>query len=143
MSLEELWQLFPIQLTAHNSEWFNWYAEERAKLQGILGCEVAQIDHIGSTAVPGLIAKPIIDILLQLKPDANLAQVKSQLLDDGWLVMAELPGIGGLDLNKAYRPTHPNTLLQQLKVLILCGFRACWCGWHSCQLRLFSGGDAT
>ncbi len=49
ISLEELWQLFLIVLTAHREEWAEWYEKEAAllqeKLQGI-----ERISHIGSTA---------------------------------------------------------------------------------------------
>ena len=48
MSLEELWQLFPVILTEHQSDWNEWYKEEKM-LQGILPEEnVARMSHIGS-----------------------------------------------------------------------------------------------
>jgi len=56
MTLEELWQLFPIQLSEHKSNWADWYEEECSRLVSILGTDIARIDHIGSTAVAGLIA---------------------------------------------------------------------------------------
>jgi len=37
MSLEELWQLFPIFLVEHKSEWKDWYESEKANLKKILG----------------------------------------------------------------------------------------------------------
>jgi len=40
------------------------YEEERAKILGIIGNKVVAIEHIGSTAVPSLEAKPIIDIMV-------------------------------------------------------------------------------
>ena len=36
MTLEELWELFPIFLTEHNELWAEWYAEEERRLAGIL-----------------------------------------------------------------------------------------------------------
>ena len=36
MSLEELWQLFPIFLVKHNDDWERWYEEERASLLALL-----------------------------------------------------------------------------------------------------------
>lgn len=39
------------------------FKEEAAKLQTIFGNEIVDIHHIGSTSVPGLKAKPIIDIM--------------------------------------------------------------------------------
>ena len=36
MTLEELWELFPIILTEHDEAWTKWYAEEEKRLAGIL-----------------------------------------------------------------------------------------------------------
>ena len=104
MSLEELWQLFPVQLAPHNPKWSEWYAEERENVLAAVGDNVARIDHIGSTSVPGLVAKPIVDILLQIKPGTTITDVKARLVADGWLVMAEQPELGEIDLNKGYTP---------------------------------------
>ena len=68
MSLAELWQLFPIQLRPHNPAYPQWFAAQAAKLRELLGARVTRISHIGSTAVPGLVAKPIVDILAELDP---------------------------------------------------------------------------
>jgi len=104
MSLEELWHLFPITLEQHNSEWAEWYKDEENRLRGILGDRVSRTDHIGSTAVKGLIAKPIVDILLQRAPDTELSEIMNLLVADGWLVMAENSDFGEVDLNKGYTP---------------------------------------
>ena len=62
MSLEELWQLFPIILTKHQEDWKEWYLEEERLLKNILP-QAEKISHIGSTAIPAIWAKPIIDII--------------------------------------------------------------------------------
>ena len=49
MSLEELWQLFPIFLTEHQDYWKDWYAEEKTLLKPLLP-QTAKLNHIGSTA---------------------------------------------------------------------------------------------
>lgn len=68
-SLEELWQLFPIFLVPHKKEWAGWYREEKGRLEVLLGAgRVKRVSHIGSTAVSGIWAKNIIDILLEV-PD--------------------------------------------------------------------------
>lgn len=60
MNLEELWELFPIILCEHNPEYKEWYSEEKDKIEKIVGVsKIDRINHIGSTAVEGLIAKPI------------------------------------------------------------------------------------
>lgn len=48
MTLEELWQLFPIFLTPHQDVWQDWYQEEAAILKNMLP-PTAQLHHIGST----------------------------------------------------------------------------------------------
>ena len=62
MTLEELWQLFPIILTQPDPRWRQWYAEERALLEPLLPAGT-RISHVGSTAIEGIWAKPIVDLL--------------------------------------------------------------------------------
>lgn len=46
-----------------------------------------RINHIGSTSLEGLIAKPTVDILMEISPDSNLNEVKEKLISMGWLLM--------------------------------------------------------
>ena len=69
MTLEELWQLFPIRLTEHQSIWREWFVQERDALLAALNGIAVRISHIGSTAVEGIRAKPIVDILLETAVD--------------------------------------------------------------------------
>ena len=64
MSLNELWELFPIFLTEHRSQWAVWYREEEQRLFTVLGQMNVKINHIGSTAIKAIWAKPIVDILI-------------------------------------------------------------------------------
>lgn len=64
MTLQELWELFPIQLTEHKEYWEGWYREEQAFLSSFLPKDV-RIYHIGSTAINDIWAKPIVDILVE------------------------------------------------------------------------------
>lgn len=57
----------------YNSAWPVWYATEAAAIRAALGALVTGIEHTGSTSVPGLAAKPIIDILLVLPDTADEA----------------------------------------------------------------------
>lgn len=101
MSLEELWQLFPIFLVEHKSEWKDWYESEKANLKIILGANVIKrIEHIGSTAIPNIWAKNIVDILLEVGRIEDLARVRDLLVKNGWLVMSESPN--RISLNKGY-----------------------------------------
>lgn len=103
MSLEELWELFPIILEEHNSLYADWYREAAESLQELLSAhEIARVNHIGSTSVEGLIAKPIIDILLEFSPAYDISGVRRLLEENGWIVMEENKELQQLDLNKGY-----------------------------------------
>jgi len=60
VSAEEQW----IEVVPHNDRWVMLYGSEAAAIHSALGVDALGIEHFGSTAVPGLVAKPIIDILI-------------------------------------------------------------------------------
>lgn len=99
MTLEELWQLFPIFLTEHNPNWANWYNEEVEQLKSILPSDTVY-HHIGSTAVNGIMAKPIIDILIVVNSTYRLKQAASLLQNHGCIVMSATEN--RISLNKGY-----------------------------------------
>lgn len=51
-----------VELAPYTAEWRRLFEEEKARLQAAIGQYVLDIQHVGSTAIPGMIAKPIIDI---------------------------------------------------------------------------------
>lgn len=76
---EELGKLFPISIVHSNSEWPKLYIQERNNLIDLLDKNrILQIEHFGSTAVPNLAAKPIIDLLVEI-PKAE--KVKEEIID--------------------------------------------------------------
>jgi len=105
MTLEELWQLFPIILTGHNPDWKIYYEDEKALLEKSFGNLLVRIEHIGSTAVEGLIAKPTVDILLEVDPSASPDAVRRTAERCGYTVMSEKNVREyRLDLCKGYTP---------------------------------------
>ncbi len=54
----------PIALVEYDAEWPRLYAREARRIRAVLDDAVRSVEHVGSTSVPGLAAKPIIDILL-------------------------------------------------------------------------------
>lgn len=89
MTLEELWELFPIILKEHNADYKDWYEIEKQKLLSCLDRKtIMRINHIGSTAVEGLVAKPTVDILLEIDNESNIEQLTKDLLHNGWLLMS-------------------------------------------------------
>lgn len=102
MSLEELWELFPIYLTEHQDCWSKWYEEEQNILKRILPTTKLglQIYHIGSTAIHGIWAKPIVDILIEIPNAATLILVKELMIKNGYICMSESDK--RISLNKGY-----------------------------------------
>lgn len=81
----ELGKLFPIILADYDERWPRFYEEERTALRAALaGIPVRGIEHIGSTAVPGLRAKPTIDILVQVEPSADSEAIIGAMKRSGY-----------------------------------------------------------
>lgn len=99
MTLEELWQLFPIILTEHNENWEQWYLEERNHLVKLLPKGVT-LTHIGSTAIKGIWAKPIIDILIEVPEVSYLPEIRNILISHDYICMSESDN--RISLNKGY-----------------------------------------
>ena len=97
MTLEELWQLFPIILEGHKNYWADWFEEEKVNLEKILP-QNTRISHIGSTAVPNIWAKPIVDILIEIENDMD--RVKDILTGNGYICMSE--STNRISFNKGY-----------------------------------------
>ena len=86
MTNEELWALFPIILSEYRAEWAKFYAQEKDTIISALGTKnISRINHIGSTSVPGLIAKPTIDILLEIPTDADIPSLTAALISAGYI----------------------------------------------------------
>lgn len=101
MTLEELWMLFPIFLTEYRPEWKEWYLEQEALLREVLPAErVAGIHHIGSTAIGTIWAKPIVDILVEVRKGFDLADIAQICAGNGYRIMSRSPE--GISLNKGY-----------------------------------------
>ena len=101
MTLEELWQLFPIFLVEHRAEWADRYQEEsRSLLNQLPEGLVKRISHVGSTAIPGIWAKNIVDILLEVASKEDLAVLVEILKEKGWRVMFQ--DADQCSLNKGY-----------------------------------------
>ncbi len=61
----------PINLVEYDPSWPGHFAHEAQRIRAALGERALRIEHIGSTSVPGLVAKPIIDILLVVADSAD------------------------------------------------------------------------
>ncbi|MFC3802366.1 GrpB family protein [Cohnella sp. GCM10012308] len=52
-----------VRLSDYSKEWVRLYEDEVAFLSGIFGDEIVRFEHFGSTSVPGMKAKPVIDMM--------------------------------------------------------------------------------
>lgn len=102
LTLEELWQLFPIELVAHRTEWGHWAEAEIEVLRAELADDYPLISHIGSTAVPGIWAKPIVDILIEVNSGANPGDIKRKIERCGYICMSAEGK--RMSFNKGYTP---------------------------------------
>jgi GrpB-like predicted nucleotidyltransferase (UPF0157 family) len=59
-----------IEIRDHDPEWPRLFEREAARIRSVLGDRVVRLEHAGSTSVPGLPAKPIVDMVLEV-PDSS------------------------------------------------------------------------
>ena len=89
MTLEELWKLFPIFLTAPKSRWKTDYEEIKKFLESLLsGYPVTRISHIGSTAINGIWAKDIVDVLIEIPLSSDMDDVARTIEEGGFIKMS-------------------------------------------------------
>lgn len=55
-----------VQVVPYDAEWVNMFEKERVLLERVVGAIVVRVHHIGSTAIPTMPAKPIIDVLIEV-----------------------------------------------------------------------------
>lgn len=99
MTLKELWELFPIVLSEHKDYWAEWYREEVEQLTEILPNDI-QYHHVGSTAVSGIMAKPIVDILVVVDSAEKMTNAAKLLSNHGYIIMSTTRT--RVSLNKGY-----------------------------------------
>ena len=99
MTIDELWDLFPITFVDSNTNFKNIYLEEEQNLKSLLGNFIKRINHIGSTSIKNIKTKPIIDILIEIDFD-NKSVVKEILLNNNYLLMNE--DTNKISFNKGY-----------------------------------------
>lgn len=82
----------PIHLAPADPAWARQYAEVEARITGALGRTAVVVEHVGSTSVPGLDAKPFLDVLLLVPDPADEAAYVPRLEEAGFLLHVREPG---------------------------------------------------
>ena len=81
----------PIELVDYDPAWPALFQREAARIRSILGDGVRLLEHVGSTSVPGLAAKPIIDIVLAVSDSADEAAYVPAMETAGYLLRIREP----------------------------------------------------
>ena len=83
-----------IVLSPYDPAWASVYEREAAAIRGVRGGAVLEIHHIGSTAVPGLLAKPVVDMLGVVQDVVELDAYRARLEALGYVWLGEngIPG---------------------------------------------------
>lgn len=79
-------------LVDYDSNWPVTFRYHRARISAALGGRARQIEHIGSTSVPGLAAKPIIDILITVDDITAEGEYLDPLVAAGYRLRVREPG---------------------------------------------------
>jgi len=81
-----------VRLTDYDWAWQDLFADQQARVAAILAPWLAApVEHIGSTSVPGLAAKPVIDMLAVVRSLASAEDAVAPLAGDGWLFWPDDP----------------------------------------------------
>ena len=77
---EEFQKTFPITLQEYDPDYQAWYEEEKEQIVKAVEKEnISRINHIGSTSIPNIIAKPIVDILLEITKECDVDALEKRL----------------------------------------------------------------
>jgi GrpB-like predicted nucleotidyltransferase (UPF0157 family) len=82
----------PITLLEYDPSWPELFRREARRIRSALGDKALLLEHVGSTSVPGLPAKPIIDILLVVGSSRDEASYVPQLEASGYVLRIREPG---------------------------------------------------
>lgn len=88
-----------VDLVAHNPEWETHFATEAERLTAVFQPHLRAIHHIGSTAVPGIKAKPIIDILIEVDDIERVDEFNTAMSELGYIAKGE----NGIDGRRYFR----------------------------------------
>lgn len=73
------------KISKYDCRWPNMFDAEKARLEGVFGTRAVEIHHVGSTAVPGLAAKPEIDLLVVVSDHGDEAGIDQAMASFGYI----------------------------------------------------------
>ena len=81
----------PIKLAEYDPAWVEQFAREEIRIRTALGSRAVGVHHVGSTSVPGLAAKPVVDIVLLVGDSADESAYVPQLEAVGYVLQLREP----------------------------------------------------
>ncbi len=99
LTLEELWELFPITFVDYDIKFEIQYLNEKNHLETLLKNYIKRISHIGSTSIKNIKTKPIVDILIEVDYK-DFQTIKNILLENNYILMNETSN--KISFNKGY-----------------------------------------
>ena len=95
-----------VHLVRVKEEWATIADRLAVEISAALGPAAGAVEHIGSTAVPGLLAKPIIDLAIGLRPGTTVDEITAPLSRLGWIYRGDAGADGGLVFVLEDSPWH-------------------------------------
>jgi GrpB-like predicted nucleotidyltransferase (UPF0157 family) len=106
-----------IEIVPYSGDWPAEFAAVAAVLRSALGNLAARIDHIGSTSVPGLAAKDIIDVQITIPADLDFVRIEAAMASAGYIQRHGIcydhrpPGVNGAEVEwekRLFGPPAPS-----------------------------------
>jgi GrpB-like predicted nucleotidyltransferase (UPF0157 family) len=97
-----------VRVVPHDPTWTQTFEKEAATLRAVLGEEALAVHHIGSTSVPGLAAKPTIDVLVEVRKIGKVDDLDRTMAERGYEAWGEygIPGRRFFTKDRGSRRTH-------------------------------------
>lgn len=97
-----------VLVVEYDPHWPDLFVQEAERVRAVLG-QVIAIEHFGSTAVPGLAAKPILDLLVEVRSLEEARDAVPALAELGYAFWADNPDTDRLFFVKGLPPNGPRT----------------------------------
>lgn len=101
-----------MEVQDYNPEWEREYLLEKNRLQHVLKEVAIKIHHIGSTAIPGIKAKPIIDILIEVTSIDELDELTKEMKELGY----EAKGENGIKGRRYFQKGEKQGLIMYIAI---------------------------
>jgi len=120
------WAVESVHLSAYDPSWSDRAADYADELRPVLGhWLLAPIEHVGSTAIPGIIAKPVVDLMTQVADMDEVVDKAAELLDEmDWRYVP--PELDGRPWRRFFAKVSPDDQHRQAHLHLMSAGAARW-----------------